>query len=286
MINIIKDPSFLRGFSILKRSLLEDNDHNLLSLPYGNLESPSYRLAEYFTNVSLYDHHEVIVKNGEYWIRNERKEIYKDKQNRLTLSIFAEKEYEHARKEGEAWPHLLIEQRFQKESVFKMRHLLVDLDTDFLSLESFMNEERNELHTLQVSLYFAVGDENPSSPGFKDFYWFGLPLIDAPRYPFPKSYCSRDIGKEDATRKLIYSIDPHLYMQKSFGVGDHLSFTYDCASSIKEGFFRAKELGYLPNSKWEDMTLFSFNLGFEVTGTFNGKIRINHFNIWKESEHE
>lgn len=281
MINLVKDPLFLKGFNILKRSLLEDNHNNLICLPYQN-NNATYRLAEYFSKQDFYNKREILVRDNEYIIKNDYKEIYKDKENRLTLSIKCEKEYNHLREFNEAWPHLLIEQEFNDELIKNMKSLIVDLDLDFLSLESFINKERNDLHTLQVSLYFAIGDNNINSIGYKDYYWFGLPLIDAPRYRYPKEYCSQDIGKEDATNKLIYSINPKIYMKDMFLVGDNLNFKLNIIEYVKEGFLKAKELGYLKNTSFEDLSLFSFNFGFEVTGTFNGKIRINKLNIFKE----
>lgn len=286
MINLIKDPTFANGFQLLRRSLNENNQTDLMYLPYSNLRTPSYRLAEYFTKHELWNEREIITGKDSYIIKNKTKEIIRDEKGRLTLTVFGKDEYDHLRKFNEPWPHLLIEQQYKDEWLKNIKELTVEMDLDYLMLESFINEDRSDLHTLQVSLYFAIGDNNPNSKGYKDFYWFGLPMIDAPRLRFPKPYCSKDIGKEDATNKLIYSIDPHIFMKDVFNVGDRLSFTLKIKDYLLEGFKVAKDLGYLPYTKLEDLSIFSFNFGYEMTGAFSGKIRINKFNIWKEEDHE
>ena len=282
MTNLILDPKFEKGFAILRRSLLSDNHSELLSLPFHN-GNPTYRLAEYFTKDDLYHERDIRVGDGTYSISNRHKNIVRDTQGRLTLAIYCGQEYDHPRQEGEPWPHLLIEQEFGYHPIAKAKKLLVELDLDFLSLESHMDSSWDgELHTCQVSLYFAIGDGNPDSKGYKDFFWFGLPLIDLPRLHFPKSYCSRDLGKEDATRKLIYSIDPHIYLGESLLVGERADVNLDIRGYIDEGFAKAKELGYLTEVDRDDLCLFSMNLGFEATGAFDGKIRINKLNVFEE----
>lgn len=282
MTNLILDPKFEKGFAILRRSLLSDNHSELLCLPFP-YEKPTYRLAEYFTKADLYHERDIRVRGNSYSITNRCKTVSRDEQGRLTLSINCDQEYDHPRKEGEPWPRLLIEQEFAEHPLSKAKGLTVELDLDFLSLHSHMDSSWDkELHTCQVSLYFAIGDGNPNSKGYKDFYWFGLPLIDLPRLHYPKSYCSRDLGKEDATRKLIYSIDPHIYLGESLFVGERADIRLDIRKYIDEGFAKAKELGYLSEVDYRDLCLFSMNLGFEATGAISGAIRINKLNVLEE----
>ena len=75
MINLIKDPTFANGFQLLSRSLNENNQTDLMYLPYSNLRTPAYRLAEYFTKHELWNEREIITGKDSYIIKNKTKEI-------------------------------------------------------------------------------------------------------------------------------------------------------------------------------------------------------------------
>lgn len=281
MSEILRDSTFMAGFNVLKRSLLENNHDELLPLAFNKL-NPEWRLAEYFSKYDLFHHCNIDRENTAYRFYNEGKEVKRDEDGSLTLDIRAGKEYDHPRLDGEPWPHLLIEQEFQGHHLFRMKKLTVKMSLDFLELESYMNRIRNELHTLQVSLYFALGSRNEKCKGCNDFYWFGLPFIDAPRYHFPKPWINQDIGKEDATNKLIYALDPHLYMKDELQVGDYLDLNMDVLPYMLEAYKKAKEMNYLRDVDFEDVEILSLNLGFEATGAFDGKIKIGGFSIVEE----
>lgn len=275
MISILKDKTFNEGFVLLKRSLNEDNKTNLKSICF-NDGKPVWRVADYFSKELLMDIHIVEKNINNYKIYNDYKMLMKD-ENGLTLEIKTDKEFDHLRTDGEAWPHLLIEQEFNNELINSFKSLVVKMNLSFLQFESFINETRNDLHTLQVSLYFAIGSRKNN-----DFFWFGIPFIDFPRYQIAKPYEEMDKGKEDATKKLIYAINPTLYVKEHFNVGDDLSIELDILPYIKKGFNKAKEMMFLRGVEYDELEIFSINFGFEATGTFNGKIRINDFDILKE----
>lgn len=283
MSELLRDRTFEYGFNVLRRSLLENNHDELMELSFHH-GKPEWRLAEYFSHYDFYTHRDITEKDGFYRISNEGKEIIREKDGSLTLSIHAETEYDHPRVDGEPWPHLLIEEEFFHHHLKTMKHLRVHLTLDFLALESFMNQTRNDLHTLQVSLYFALGSRNKNSKGYQDFYWFGLPFIDAPRYHFPKQWINQDIGKEDATNKLIYTIDPHVYMKEEFRPGDTLTIDLDILPYMLNAFQTAKEKSYIQNVPLEDVEILSLNFGYEVTGSFNGKMKLSDFSIEEDTK--
>lgn len=275
MISILKDKDFKEGFILLKRSLNEDNKTKLKSIHF-NDGNPSWRVADYFSKELLMDNHIVERYLNTYKVYNKYKAISKDDRG-LCLEIKTNEEYDHLRRDGEPWPHLLIEQEFKDEFVNSFESLQVKMNLSFLEVESFINESRNDLHTLQVSLYFAIGSRKNN-----DFFWFGIPFIDFPRYQIAKPYEEMDKGKEDATKKLIYAINPALYIKDHYNVGDDLSIDLDILPYIKKGFNKAKEMMFLRGIEYDELEIFSINFGFEATGTFNGKIRINDFDILKE----
>lgn len=275
MISILKDREFKEGFILLKRSLNEDNKIRLKSICF-NDGKPSWRVADYFSKELLMDNHIVERYLDTYKVYNKYKSLSKDAKG-LTLEIKTNEEFDHLRGDGEAWPHLLIEQEFKDEFINSFESLNVKMNLSFLQFESFINEERNDLHTLQVSLYFAIGSRKNN-----DFFWFGIPFIDFPRYQIAKPYEEMDKGKEDATKKLIYAINPNLYIKDHYNVGDDLSINIDVLPYIKKGFNKAKEMMFLRGVEYDELEIFSINFGFEATGTFNGKIRLSDFDILKE----
>lgn len=281
MSELLRDKNFEAGFNVLKRSLLENNHDELMELSFHH-KKPEWRLAEYFSHYDLYAHRDIREDKDGYLISNEAKEIRRNCDGSLTLTINTDKEYDHPRVEGEPWPHLLIEEEFFSHHLIKMKKLRIHMTLDFLALESFMNQTRNDLHTLQVSLYFALGSRNKNSKGCNDFYWFGLPFIDAPRYHFPKQWINQDIGKEDATNKLIYTIDPHRYMKEEFLPGDTLTIDLDVLPDMLNAFHVAKEKKFIQNVPLEDVEILSLNFGYEATGSFNGKIKLSEFSIEEE----
>ena len=125
MINLIKDPTFANGFQLLRRSLNENNQTDLMYLPYSNLRTPSYRLAEYFTKHELWNEREIITGKDSYIIKNKTKEIIRDEKGRLTLTVFGKDEYDHLRKFNEPWPHLLIEQQYKDEWLKTIKELTI-----------------------------------------------------------------------------------------------------------------------------------------------------------------
>lgn len=273
MNEILKDKTFKEGFYI-------KGDDGLYNISLLKDKKPCWKLAEHFSKFLLKDDMDVIETPFFYEISNKGK-VVTNKEGALTLSIECKEEYDHIREDGEAWPHLLIEQDIFDQKLCKMKRLEVSLDLDFNSLTSYM-KKRNKLHTLQVSLYIAIGSRKEDSKGANDYLWFGLPLIDAPRYHKPKRYVSQDVGKEDCTNKLIYSIDPSLYMKDIFTVGDNLHFTIDILPYIKKAFRKAKSLNYLKYVDYKDMELLSTNFGFEATGCFSGSICINKISFKEE----
>lgn len=270
MTEFLLDNTFENSFILIRRkagSLTE-----IEKLPLNS--DAKWNLCEWGTRHSLFEDRRLVEKEGDYEISNISKSVKREKDGSLTLSIETDKEYLAPRKEGEDWPHLLFEQHFENKFLRQYRSLNLDFSLSFLALEDHM-KERNDSHTLQVSLYFEVGNA-------EDFFWFGLPFIDAPRYRKPRKWVNEDGGKADASHKLIYALDPSIYIKELFLVGDTVSFELDLLPFMLEAFRVGKEAGYLKNVKEEELRINGLNFGFESTGTFSSKIRINRLSIKEE----
>lgn len=279
MKQITKDKNFQKGFQI---SHIDSIDHhNDVMLWRFGLLRPDWKICQWCSKFSLMDESHKEKVGNTYKMYNQQKEIIRNEDNSLTLTIKTDKEYEHDRLDGEPWPHLLLEQSFKHVKLKNLTNLIADIDFDFLSFTNHM-KEKGELYTFQVTWYFCIANNNKRSKGYKDFFWFGLPFIDTPRLPMGKPYEAVDSGKEDCTSKYIISFDPKEYISKPTEPGDNFKFNKDILPRIKEAFNRAKAKGYLRNCNFEDMELGSTNFGIEDTGTFDGTIRINHINIFED----
>ena len=126
----------------------------------------------------------------------------------LLIFIRTDKEYTHDRLPREDWPHLLIEQFFKGVNLSKLDNLMVDIDFELLSFEDHMGERKKDLHSLQIGWDLSIDNQNKKSKGYKDFFWFGMPFIDMPRFPKGQPYEAADLGKDDCTGKYIISMDP------------------------------------------------------------------------------
>jgi len=278
MQHYIKDRNFKKGIGI---SHLISNSYSkdMMVIKFKPTHCVNWKIRQWGSAHSLYDICNVINNDQEKLIVNKAKKIL-IKDGSISLYINGKAEYTHDRKQGEGWPHLLIEQFFSNIKIFNLNNLHAKINFDFVNFEDHMGDRRTELHTFQVGWYFAIGNKNKNSKGYDDFYWFGLPFIDTPRLPMGKPYEAIDVGKEDSTNKYIINISASNYLNKPTEPGDNYSIDIDILPYIKEAFEKAKSKGYMRNTALEDLELISTNFGIENTGTFSGEIKVNEIDIY------
>lgn len=200
---------------------------------------------------------------------------------RIDLEIFTSREFKAARKDGEDWPHLLLEQSFPHQlRMDSMNALWLKMDARLMYCINKMERGafRKNLHTAQFSLYLAINNRNNSSAGYGDFVWFGVPLYDY-RYKDIKRYEARDKGKADATGKFIYSLAGKEVYNGSFHDGNWRHLSKDLYPAIRKAFETAKRNGYLKSSSWNDMYITGMNIGWEVPGTFDAGLQVEGLSL-------
>ena len=225
----------------------------------------------------------IAIKRDAYQFGNKSKCVKREADGALTLDIVGEHEYKKPRIYNQGWPHLLVEQKFDHQKIGFAQSLFVDMSVTFLD---FVNKMKTgfdpELHTLQLNLSFQLGDRDLKSSTFGDFFWFSIPLVDLPRNEMPKEYAAEDYGKSDATHKMILSMNPRLYMTEPLRVGNTISFNFDVLPEMKKALAAAQGKGYMEHVPFERIELISLRFGFEDTGTFDGKARLNHLLLEEE----
>ncbi len=244
---------------------------------------PSWKLAQWCSRYNLANGKERVWDDASFEYSDEAKRVrvWKGK-GKIELSLTASKEYTHARREGEGWPHILIEQEFEENHFLsEIEEVVQAVDFTLTGFANMMDEqEQNQLHTVQFQWFIAVQNRNKNSKGYGDFFWFGLPFWDYPRYDYPPAFTAQDGGKEENTGKFINIVDSKKFLSKPIKLGEQTQLEIPVYAWIKEGFKLAQERNFLKDSKWEDMCLGNMNLGFEVTGTFDVSVLINKIKIF------
>lgn len=207
-----------------------------------------------------------------YQHKAKRVSFFKNKNQtvEIRLDLIASQEYDHPRAMGEDWPHLLLEQYFNNPpKLIEADRLIYKTKCKLLYADNKMGDQFNpDLHTTQITQYFTIQDNNKSSESYGDFFWFGIPFYDY-RYEYTELYAARDIGKEDASRKFIYSVASPDIFNGTMHAKEWVTIDKDILPFIKEAFETARQRGYLAGSGFEDMVVTTMNVGWEVPGTFD-----------------
>ena len=181
------------------------------------------------------------------------------------------------RKNGEAWPHLIIEENLPDPTVLiDMEEVIFTLDFQVSEVENLTGEGYTpDLHTAQITWFVSIACVNPMSAFYNQYIWFGLPVYDFRSEALTTSKSAHfDGGKEDATGMLIYSAPQNAYLDELPAVGERVRFSADLYPYMKRAFARAQEEGQFTDCTLADMRLINTNLGWEMPGTFDATFEI------------
>lgn len=206
--------------------------------------------------------------------------------NALRLEVYGEKEYLSPRKNGEAWPSLLLECDFTKitaKKIASFERLVYSMDVRINYAENKMGKDFNSsMHTGQTTAYFTVQNLNRESKGYGDYIWFGIPIFDA-RYEFPTAFHMQDGGKADATDKLIYVMGGPEFLRTYYDKNPKDKEWAHCQINILEHIKAALKVahlnGFMKDTTYEDMRIGAFNIGWEIQGTFNCSMDIKNISL-------
>ena len=285
MKEIIDDTKFNDGFELHHvDKLITDRPIAIFNLKNTAKNYPSWQLAQWCSKYNLTNGKEIIKQDSTYEIADESKKITVNVETgQISLELNASNEFTTPRREGENWPHILIEQDFKyKPKIINCKKIFVELE---LSLDKVINcqgENLKDIHTAQLSWYFALSDKSEGK-GKNDFIWFGIPLYDF-RYEHIQPYMLQDGGKQENTGKFIYGMGTKEYFNKPLNVNDRIIINFDVSKYMKEALKIAKERNYLINSELKDMVINNTNLGWEITGTFDAALTIYNISLKVDEE--
>lgn len=272
-VSLLKDIDFETGIS-LKGNTSGSPIVGESLYPFGKKgEVPAWELAEWGSKYVLHQN-EMIEEDGEVKYENPGKFLSFTREGTTTkihMDVKASAEYDHARKDGEYWPHLLLAQTFSVKPILtSIDKLILNFEGRFVSCVSHMSPDsfNSGLHSAQIQLYLTLQNLNPQSASYGELVWFGIPFYDF-RYRQLEVYAAKDIGKDDASGIFIYSIATTDYMQGSFHDGNWVKIEKDLKPFMIKAVNLAMEKGYLKGASLNDIRISALNIGWEVPGTFD-----------------
>lgn len=282
-VSLFEDSNFEKGL-YLKGDVSGSPSAGESIYPFGGQgQKPSWELAEWASRHLLHES-DMVDKNGTKTYENKGKLISFKREGNTTLvrmDVKASAEYDHPRKSGEAWPHLLIEQQFTQMPFLKdMEKMFLNFEGRLVQCISQMPEGSFDagLHSAQFQVFVVVQNGNTNSPKYGDYLWFGVPFYDY-RYRKQEVYAAQDIGKGDATGKFIYSLGTADYTDGSFHDGNWIKVETDLKPFMIKAINIAKERGYLVGSSLEEFRVVGMNLGWEVPGIFDAGFEFKGFDL-------
>ena len=280
------DMRFERGF-LLKYPDVSHGRATEAVLDLGEpANKPVWHLAQWATKYSLAEAECRREPNGDRVYENTGKRVLvggSDSPNRdLILELRGKAEYgDRPRRQGEGWPHLLVEQDvMEMYPLSRLARLDFHVLLRLLAFEDHMAPADFDpgLHAAQFQLFLVVRNADAASKDHNEYLWFGVPFFDS-RHDIPISHQAKDAGKEDATGKFIYAIDGREVNHLPMKTKTWVTFQADLLPHIQAGLQTAAERGFLTDTDPSHYAVVNMNLGWEMPGTYDAAIQVRDLRI-------
>lgn len=279
---LVRDPHFTRGFYLLDPTPGRRVVCGRLA-PTESEAEPAWDLAQWSSRFPLAAGPAVESEHGAARWSNAAKTVTMGGggTNRadLSLAVNASREYAAgARKSGEPWVHLLVQQNFTNPPS------LGEIGTARLRIEARLVKSRlhrtpdytPELHAAQYQMFLTLQNANRRSPGFGRFVWFGIPLYDD-RARIPPEHKQRDTAGSDM---FIYTPSGELFSRRSAHDGEWIEVDRDLRPLLIEALETAWQRGFLDESRdLADYRLTGMNLGWEVPGLLDVELAVRGLSL-------
>jgi hypothetical protein len=243
-------------------------------------QAPNWRLAQWGTRFSLASVEEETLADGTRVLSNAGKTVKVFPGglggDGVLLAVNGGAEYDNAlRKQGEPWPHLLVEYCF-RTGLFLRDLSALNFQVEFRIEQCAPATDKplaSDLHTAQISAFWTIHNKNRESSDYNDMIWFGVPLFDA-RFDVPQGHQAVDSGKDDATGKFICTIAGERFWSGPVNDGQWHTLACDLLPLIREALALSQAKDFLTDSAFEDLSPTTFNLGWEVPGPYDCAIHL------------
>ncbi len=197
----------------------------------------------------------------------------------LALGVNAIDDYDRrARKDGEPWVHLLVEQSFTHPlSLTEIQSARLQLKARLLRSELHRTPDHSpDRHAAQFQLFLTLQNRNLDSAGHGKLVWFGVPLYDD-RSRFPKEHKHQDTG---GTSMFIFTPGGEVYSDRSAHDRDWIRVDKDLRPLFLEALETAWRRGFLTESRdLSDYRVTGMNLGWEVPGLFDVDMQVRDLSL-------
>lgn len=270
---IIQDRDFKQGIKVLGHSSASPSPIDTLHPFKHSVESVAWVLPQWGSKHVMQEVMPIRLNDSIIYSNNAKKVVIfpqKGKTTQITLAVNGSEEYIRPREFNEEWPHLLLEQYFSSPvQLHRIDELIYKTRGKINYCHNRMGNQFNpEIHTAQITQFFTIQNGNIESLDYGNFFWFGLPLFDY-RYNAIALYAAQDLGKEDASKKFIYSVASHDIFEGSMHSQQWITINTNILPFIQQAFATAQQRGYLLQTKYDDLTITTMNIGWEVPGTFD-----------------
>jgi len=287
MVKLLDDPMFHRGFNVAKIKQGPSEIEGVLQ-PGFEPGQPVWRLAQWYSHYNLITAKPERLADGSVRYFDGAKSIAfgpdKSDASDLTFGLNGLVEYGGVSPaKGEAWPHLLVEQRIATNAALPdVRQVRLAVSYRLLKAEAHRDAGWSDArHTAQFQIFFSLQNLNQASAGYGDYLWFGVPFFDA-RYPVPPAHSMKDFStaKKAGTGKFIFSTGGEVYGGKKAIDGNWISIDQDVLPLMKEALGAAWDAGFLPASRdMSDYRIGGMNMGWEVTGLWDVAMQVRGLEV-------
>ncbi|MDR2040388.1 MAG: hypothetical protein LBQ60_20930 [Bacteroidales bacterium] len=290
MEEVIGDITFEKGFSlspldpqITQRKGADKANTDTLYF-YQPDTRPVWQMSQWY---SKYDLAGTITQKNRDSISysNQGKKITRHHDGSLLLEITTSTEYDHPRRDGEPWPHLLIEQKLNKRvNIGEVRKILFSMEMKLVKCTNMMREEdfNEALHTAQTPLYFILKNTNKNSEDYNSAIWFGIPSFD---YRYTKMSEKELISWDIGTQMFIYNV-PQILVWGDISFQDmrwHKAET-DLLPLMMRAVESMQEKGVFTATSLSDLVLTEMNFGWEVPGIFDAAVMVRGISLKVERD--
>ena len=280
---LIRDPHFQNGFLLLEPKPGK-------RVVYGEVQNaatpakPVWDLAQWSSKFPLAaarkEHH----SDSTLLFTNAAKRVCVGKPGSpdadLALGVNASVEYgSRARKSpDEPWVHLLVQQEIQDPpSPAELLSCPFHVEARLKHSKLYHTEDYTpSRHAAQFQVFLTVANRNPSSPGFGQYLWFGIPIYDD-RNRIAPAHAAQDFGD---TKMFIYTVAAEAFAKDSTHDGQWVTFARDLLPLMREGLETGWKRGFMPGSRdFADYRLTGIFIGWEVPGIFDVEVQLRNLSL-------
>lgn len=284
---LLRDPQFRRGFTVCDPAPGKHVERGRIA-PGPASEPPAWFLDQWNSRFTLAGAAGETLQGGAVRFADAAKAVTfgppGGPEGDLVLALHASKEYgDRLRREGEPWPHLLVEQRVEAgPALAALASLRLHVECRLpLAVPRRGEGWTPGLHAAQFQAFLTVQNLNRASAGCGDYLWFGVPLYDS-RSRIPPPHAARDTAGTD---KFIYMPGGEAYTDRSAHDGAWITVNSDLLPLIRKGLEAAWQRDFLRGSRdLADYRPSSFNMGWELPGTLDVAMQVRNLSLAAETK--